>query len=613
MPALSPPRGVIRAGTDHAEGALDVPTQDTVFCNNALVVRMGDRVVGHGSSPHSPHPTMETACTTVFVDGQAVCGNGDFATCCHPAIPGSSNTFIGGPVDHEVECVDPCAFKITLTLNWSGSGSGGADLNAYLREDDLSTVYYGHTTEGALTLNHDAWPRLPVLPITVYCTGGYTGNPGYSPANGNLVDGCLPVPIGVIDAIDSEVRVSGASPAGGTVTMTIASPCVVSKTSHGYANNRRVSFKTTGSLPTGLTTNVGGYYVVNATTDTFELSLTSGGASINTSGTQSGTHTIFDQYYSSVEVQAVDAVGQLVISRHTTTTGLFPRQSPASYNVTYDGCVTWIYQGRVFAGGGDWCSESYKMGSNVLPPEVITGDYNIPAAGTVMFHAWYNQYSDSKPQATPSTAQVVVENTGSTSICVTVDGVDHTVAGGDSVTISTITYGGYATGDMSSFTGGTNILVQCAECPALTPTPTPPPPMEIVYAWVGGGESDVFTETSFLGNALGWYTHGLTAPYMSWQDFSNTPSPGSGHEDYHVSVDDAHADSMWATTTTIYLAADWWYAIPTGSSATVTVTYNGITWSRTINPGFVTELIEARTAVGYVTVFANGTFTLTTY
>ena len=546
MPALSPPRGVIRAGTDHAEGALDVPTQDTVFCNNALVVRMGDRVVGHGSSPHSPHPTMETACATVFVDGQAVCGNGDFATCCHPAIPGSSNTFIGGPVDHEVECADPCAFKITLTLNWSGSGSGGADLDAYLREGDLSTVYRGHMTEGALTLNRDAWPRLPVLPITVYCTGGYTGNPrswpNYYAANGTNPllgeDGCLPVARGVINVTSDTVYVAGAANADGL------------------------------------------------------------------------------QRYSSLEVQAVDAVGQLVLSHHVSKGfpgGVRPAlTSPTSYNVTYDSCVNWIAAGRVFAGGVQggvtWCNN--KMGSNVLPPEIITGDYNIPAAGTVMFHAWYNQYSNSKPQATPSTAQVVVENTGSTSICVTVDGVDHTVAGGDSVTISTITDGGYGTGDMSSFTGGTNILVQCAECPSLTPTPTPPPPIDIIYAWVGdgtpGGRSDVFTETSFLGNALGWYTHGLTAPYMSWQDFSN-----ASHEDCHVSVDTAHADAMWATSTTIYLAADWYSS--TGSDATVTVTYNGITRSGTINPGFTATLIEARTAVGYVTVFDNGTFTLTLY
>ena len=77
----------------------------------------------------------------------------------------------------------------------------------------------------------------------------------------------------------------------GTVTMTIASPCVVSLTAHGLSNDDPVVFSTTGALPTGLTAGTV-YYVVNAATDTFEVAATVGGASINTSGSQSGTHTV---------------------------------------------------------------------------------------------------------------------------------------------------------------------------------------------------------------------------------------------------------------------------------------------------------------------------------
>jgi hypothetical protein len=76
---------------------------------------------------------------------------------------------------------------------------------------------------------------------------------------------------------------------GATVTITIASPGVVTWNSHGLANNTVVYLETTGALPTGLS-GTGTYYVRNAATNTFELSLTSGGASINTSGSQSGTH-----------------------------------------------------------------------------------------------------------------------------------------------------------------------------------------------------------------------------------------------------------------------------------------------------------------------------------
>jgi len=76
-----------------------------------------------------------------------------------------------------------------------------------------------------------------------------------------------------------------------TVTMTIASPCVVTWTGHLLVNGDAVSFVTTGALPTGISVGTT-YYVVNKAVNTFQLSLTPGGAAIDTSGTQSGTHTI---------------------------------------------------------------------------------------------------------------------------------------------------------------------------------------------------------------------------------------------------------------------------------------------------------------------------------
>lgn len=75
-----------------------------------------------------------------------------------------------------------------------------------------------------------------------------------------------------------------------TVTITIASPGVLTWNAHGMSNGTAVRLTTTGSLPTGLTAGTT-YYVVNAATNTFQLSATLGGTAINTSGTQSGTHT----------------------------------------------------------------------------------------------------------------------------------------------------------------------------------------------------------------------------------------------------------------------------------------------------------------------------------
>ena len=76
-------------------------------------------------------------------------------------------------------------------------------------------------------------------------------------------------------------------------TMTIASPAVVTATAHGMTVNQPFRFATTGALPTGVTAGVI-YYVLstNLTVNTFKFAATAGGSAINTSGTQSGNHTI---------------------------------------------------------------------------------------------------------------------------------------------------------------------------------------------------------------------------------------------------------------------------------------------------------------------------------
>lgn len=71
-------------------------------------------------------------------------------------------------------------------------------------------------------------------------------------------------------------------------TVTIASPAVVTF-STTVANGEAVMFTTTGTLPTGLSAGTV-YYVTNVVGSTANLSATYGGALIDTTGTQSGTH-----------------------------------------------------------------------------------------------------------------------------------------------------------------------------------------------------------------------------------------------------------------------------------------------------------------------------------
>jgi len=75
------------------------------------------------------------------------------------------------------------------------------------------------------------------------------------------------------------------------VSLTIASPCVVSLQANRLLAGDTVTFSTDGALPTGLTAGTA-YYVVSPTADAFEVSASSGGSPINTTGSQSGTITI---------------------------------------------------------------------------------------------------------------------------------------------------------------------------------------------------------------------------------------------------------------------------------------------------------------------------------
>ena len=78
----------------------------------------------------------------------------------------------------------------------------------------------------------------------------------------------------------------------GEATISQASPGVVTKASHGLAADREVYFKTTGALPAGLTAFTH-YYVKSPAENTFNVSLTAGGAAINTTNAGSGTHNLW--------------------------------------------------------------------------------------------------------------------------------------------------------------------------------------------------------------------------------------------------------------------------------------------------------------------------------
>jgi hypothetical protein len=162
-------------------------------------------------------------------------------------------------------------FKVSLTL-------GGAAI-------DL-------TTTGSGTLTYYTFPT----PSNAAIGGSITGNFGTAPAYLHDIggSGSQPAMINIREAYCSAPNVKGWSGVSQAFTVTIASPGVfTTSTAHNLQTNYRVALGTTGDLPTGLLAGVG-YYVTVLTTTTFTLSSVLGGAAINTSGTQRGTHTYWN-------------------------------------------------------------------------------------------------------------------------------------------------------------------------------------------------------------------------------------------------------------------------------------------------------------------------------
>ena len=81
-----------------------------------------------------------------------------------------------------------------------------------------------------------------------------------------------------------------------TVTISNASPGVITYASHPFSVNDPVVFSTSGTLPTGLSAGTVYYVKTVLTANTFTVSATVGGAAINTSLAGSGTHSITSTY-----------------------------------------------------------------------------------------------------------------------------------------------------------------------------------------------------------------------------------------------------------------------------------------------------------------------------
>lgn len=135
--------------------------------------------------------------------------------------------------------------------------------------------------------------------------------------------------------VDTETA-SAVSDATSSVTITIASPGVVTWNAHGLADGDPVRLTTTGALPTGLTAGTT-YYVLNSATNTFQVAATAGGSAINTSGSQSGTHTATAPKFGGSIAEYIELAGydRSFVFYHTDTT-LYPANALLGLGSTRD-------------------------------------------------------------------------------------------------------------------------------------------------------------------------------------------------------------------------------------------------------------------------------------
>ena len=202
------------------------------------------------------------------------------------ATDGAYVTFYGGSAvggvtvlgEYAITFVDGSTYTIRVSGTASSSTTGGGTVYAVYQINPGGAIYVPSTGWGAGPWNAGTWgfgqsTPAAVPPIRIWNQVNWGQNLLYGPSGSPLY------------YWDANIGISAA-----TVTMTIATPCLVTSTVT-LADLTPITFSTTGALPTGLLPGVT-YYTRYVSSATFNLSATPTGALINTSGSQSGTQSI---------------------------------------------------------------------------------------------------------------------------------------------------------------------------------------------------------------------------------------------------------------------------------------------------------------------------------
>ena len=141
-----------------------------------------------------------------------------------------------------------------------------------------------------------------------------------------------------------------------TVTISIATPGVITWTGHGRVANDTIRITTTGALPTGLSASTTYYVKTVLDANTFTVSASSSGTVIDTTGTQSGVHTAF-VYYGvptvAVATTTVTLASFSIAGREISYTGALEMFSLFSFTASANAkTITMTYGGQTFLNTG---------------------------------------------------------------------------------------------------------------------------------------------------------------------------------------------------------------------------------------------------------------------
>jgi len=235
--------------------------------------------------------TASTTCTVTDTDHG--CVTGDFVTFSGAVDIGGVGTNITAAVlnqEYQVTVVSSSTYTIQLPVvpnatAIAGSPGGGAAVVAAYQINVGPSYVVPATGWGAGNWGAGKWgigsPSAIFSSIRLWSQMNYGEDLVFAPRGGGLY---------YWDATNN-VTTRGVllNSLGGTATITIASPAVVTSTVL-YTEGAAIKFSTTGALPTGITAGTV-YYAFNVDGLSFNL-LTAAGVVVNTSGSQSGTQTI---------------------------------------------------------------------------------------------------------------------------------------------------------------------------------------------------------------------------------------------------------------------------------------------------------------------------------